>query len=174
MNRLIVLFFVLSSSLLFVPPSLAAAEQKIGVVNLQKALNLVEEGKRTMAGLKAEADSKKNQLEALKAEIKKMKDEVDKQKMVLSQEALGAKANEIQTKFIELQQKAMQFDSELKAKEGQSVQKIIVTLKTLVAEIAKKDNFDIVYENSADTIIYTSQAVDLTDALIKAYNAGRK
>lgn len=171
MNRVIALFIVLSSLLLAVPPSMAAAQQKVGIVNLQKCLNLVEEGKKTMATLKAEADSKKNQLEALKAEIKRMKDEIDKQKMVLSQEALGAKTNEIQTKFLDLQQKAMQFDQELKAKEAQSVQKIIVSLKTVVADIAKKDHFDIVYENSADTILYTSQAVDLTDAVIKAFNA---
>lgn len=151
--------------------SLAQAEEKIALVSLQRALNEVEEGKRAKTTLKADFDAKQKQLEALKADLKKMKDDVDKQKMVLSEEALKTKSNEIQTKFLELQQKAMEYEQELKKKEAESADKILTALKTLVLDLGKKNGYDIIYENSAEVVLYSSKGIDITPELIKVYNA---
>ena len=96
---LVLAIFILASQSAF-------AQEKIATVNLQKALNMVEEGKKTMEGIKADAAAKQKQLESMKAELKTMRDDVEKQKMVLSKEVLQQKMNEIQAKFFELQQKA--------------------------------------------------------------------
>lgn len=149
------------------------AEEKIGLVNLQSALNQVDEGKRAMSGIQSEVNAKKTELDNLKTNLKKMRDNVEKQKMVLSQDALQQKMGEIQTKFMELQQKAMQYDQELKKKESDSVQKILQKLRDVVVVVAKQGGYDMVYENSASTVLYSSKGVDITAEVIKAYNAGK-
>ncbi|EKD42217.1 MAG: hypothetical protein ACD_73C00262G0006 [uncultured bacterium] len=171
MKKIIVVLFLVGVSL--VCSHGAKAEEKIGLVSLQSALNQVEEGKRAMAGIQSEVTAKKNELDGLKANLKKMRDDVEKQKLVLSQDALQQKMGEIQTKFMELQQKAMQYDQELKKKESDSVQKILQKMKDVVVVVAKQGGYDIVYENSADTVIYSSKGVDITPDVIKAYNAGK-
>ena len=151
----------------------AQAEEKIGLVSLQSALNQVEEGKRAMSGIQGEVNAKKTELDNLKTNLKKMRDDVEKQKLVLSQEAMQQKMGEIQTKFMELQQKAMQYDQELKKKESDSVQKILQKLRDVVVVVAKQGGYDMVYENSASTVLYSSKGVDITPEVIKAYNAGK-
>lgn len=152
----------------------AAAQEKIALVSLQRALNEVEEGKRAKTTLKADFDAKQGQLESLKTNLKKMKDDLDKQKMVLSEEALKTKSGEIQTKFMELQQKAMQYEQELKKKEAESADKILNSLRTLVVNLAKKGGYDLVFENSGEAVLYSAKGVDITAELIKSYNAGQR
>lgn len=153
--------------------SMAHAEQKIGIVRLQDALNMVEEGKQAKAAIEADMNSKKKQLDSMKTELKAMQDDMSKKASVLSDEAKKAKANEMQTKLLELQQKAVQYEQELKQKENDSVQKILSSLKVLVTDIAKRDGYSMVYENSADVILFSTGINDITPDVIKAYNAKR-
>lgn len=151
----------------------AEAQQKVAVVSLQQALNQTEEGKKSMAAIQADMQLKKKQLDDMKTELKSMRDEIEKQKMVLSKEALDAKAGAIQTKFLELQRKAVEYEQALRQKETDSVGKILKSLRTVVIELAKREKYDIVYENSADVILYSANAVDITAEVIKAYNRGK-
>ena len=160
---LILVIFILASQSAF-------AQEKIATVNLQKALNMVEEGKKTMEGIKNDAAAKQKQLESMKAELKTMRDDVEKQKMVLSKEVLQQKMNEIQAKFLELQQKASQFDQDLKKREGEGIQKIIVALKPVAIQVAQQEKCTMLYENSAETILFAANSIDITDKVIQAYN----
>lgn|SRR3990167_4325682 len=152
-------------------PGHATAQEKIALVSLQKALNDVNEGKQVKATLKADFDAKQKQLESLKAELKKMRDDLDKQKMVLSEDALKAKAGEMQTKFMDLQNKAVQYENELKQKEAQNADRILSHLRNLTVQLAKEKQYDLVVENSADIVIYSAKAEDITGQLIQRYNA---
>lgn len=150
--------------------SVGLAVEKVAIVDLQKALNEVDEGKKAKAAIQADMDAKKKQLDVMKEEIKKMREDLEKQKAVLAKAALETKANAIQTKFLEFQQKAMQYDQELKQKEVASIQKILDALKLKVVALAKEKQYTIVYENSADIVLYSSTATDITGDLIQAYN----
>lgn len=171
-HKILLSAFVLS--LFLALPGLSVAQEKVALVSLQRALNEVEEGKRAMAGIQSEANAKKRELETLKESLKKMRDDLEKQKMVLTQEAMQAKASEIQTKFMELQQKAMQFDQELKKKENDSVSRILQRLRDTVIVVAKQAGYDMVFENSSETVIYSTKGVDITPDVIRAFNAGKK
>ncbi|MBI2340094.1 MAG: OmpH family outer membrane protein [Deltaproteobacteria bacterium] len=165
----IVVFFL---SLFFgASPGYATAQEKIALVSFQKALNDVNEGKQVKASLKADFDAKQKQLESMKTELKKMRDDLDKQKMVLSEDALKAKAGELQTKFMDLQNRAAQYENELKTKEAQNADRIISHLRTLAVALAKEKQYDLVVENSADIVVYSAKAEDITGELIRRYNS---
>ena len=68
-------------------PAVARAQQKIAYVDLQRALNEVEEGKAAKAALKKEFDSKQKALDERKTEFDRLRTDFEKQAAVMSEEA---------------------------------------------------------------------------------------
>jgi outer membrane protein len=154
--------------------SLSAQEMKIGLVDFQRALNEVEEGKAAKARLKGEFDEKQKTLDALQNELKAMKDNLEKQKLVLSQDALKQKETEYRDKFIELQKKLADFRGELQQKEAQYTSDIIVALRQIVQEVGAKDKYTLIFERGQDVVLYAPTAADLTPQVITLYNSRPK
>lgn len=151
--------------------SVVRAEQKIGVVNLQYALNNVTEGKSAKSALEAEGNQKKQQLTVLENELKKMQEDIQKQRPVLSESALKEKSDQFKIKYEELQKKAMSFEQELKRKEADNVERILGGLRTLVIQTAQRDGYAYVMENSQGAVVYFDKSVtDITNQIIAAYN----
>ena len=163
-------------ALLLSPLSLHAQDGKIAIVNLQYALNNTAAGKQAKTALESEGEQKKKQLELLESDLKKMQEEIQKQKLVLSESALQEKTNTLRQKYGELQQKAIDFEKELKRKESENIEKILVGLREVVSSIASKSGYLYVLENSQGTVVYTdpNAVTDITDEVIAAYNSKKK
>jgi len=73
----------------------AAAQTKIGYVDLQRALNEVDEGKAAKALLKKDFEEKQRQLDGKKADFEKLRAEFEKQSVVMSDQAKRDKAAEL-------------------------------------------------------------------------------
>ncbi len=153
---------------------LVAQELKIGIVDFQKALNDVEEGKTAKARLKTEFDQKQKSLDALQNELKTMKDNLEKQKLTLSKEAMAQKEEEYRNKFVELQKKLADSRGELQQKEAEATGKIITNLRQIVQEIGQRDKFTLIFEKGQDVLLYSSSATDLTSQVISTFNSRPK
>jgi Skp family chaperone for outer membrane proteins len=147
-----------------------AADQKIALVSLQKALNMVDDGKKAQDALHKDYEMKKKQLDALKVDLEKMNTDLEGQKAVLSQDAMNTKRKDLQTKFLDLQTKAADYERDLRTKASDTTQKILLALRDIVVEMSKQQNYSLVIENSAETVLYSQDAVDITDQVIAAYN----
>lgn len=168
-NYLFSLLAVFSFITFFVPR--VWAEDKIALVSLQRALNEVNEGKKAKSALELDYKAKQKEIESLKADLKKMKDEIDAGQGVWKPELKKQKTDELQAKFMTLQQKASDYETALKKQEAESADKILAALKTMVVDVAKKGSYTLLFENSAEFILYSAKGVDITDELIKEYNA---
>src|SRR5690606_29758469 len=73
----------------------AAEDMKIAYVDLQRALNEVDEGAAAKAALKKEFDAKQAELDKRQNELKAMKDEIDARGMMMTPEAKQEKAAEL-------------------------------------------------------------------------------
>ncbi|MBI1908950.1 MAG: OmpH family outer membrane protein [Deltaproteobacteria bacterium] len=154
-------------------PVVGAAESsgiKIGLVNFQKCLNSVEQGKKAKEALKAEFDTKQKKLDLQQNELKRIRDDVEKQKLVMSEEALRSKENDYKTKVMEIQKNLGDFRQDLMTKEGKMTSLILENLRKLVAEVGQKENYTLIVEGSQDAVIYTASKDDLTDKIISLYN----
>ena len=67
----------------------AAAQTKIGVVDMQRALAETEDGRKAKETLKKLFDQRQKTLDKQQDEIKTLKDNVEKQRDVLSREEIG-------------------------------------------------------------------------------------
>ncbi|HEY7514460.1 MAG TPA: OmpH family outer membrane protein [Vicinamibacteria bacterium] len=151
-------------------PALAAAEQKIGVVDLQRALNEVDEGKAAKALLKKDFDEKQKQLDGRKAEFDKLQADFEKQAVVMSDAAKKEKATDLDKRARELQGLFVQLQKDLSDREREATKGIFDRMATIVREIAQADGLAVVLERGAG-VVYATSSLDLTDEVIRKYNA---
>jgi outer membrane protein len=161
----------ISAALLALAAGAARAEVKLGVVDLQRALNEVDEGKAAKAVLKHDFDEKQKQIDAKKVEFEKMKAEFDKQSVVMADQAKREKATELDRKALELQQLFMQLQKDLSEREREVTRGIFEKMAAIVRDIAEADGFTMVLERTDAGIVYAPVSLDLTNELIRKYNA---
>ena len=152
----------------------AAADVKIGYVDFQRALNEVEQGKAAKASLQKDFADKQKVLDKDKTDLEKMQADFEKQAAVLSDEAKRDKAMEIQRRMNEAQGRLVGFQKELSEREREATRVIFEKMDGLVREISEAEGFTFVFEKNNAGIIVAPPANDLTNELIRKYNARYK
>ncbi len=151
-------------------PALARAEQKLGYVDLQRALNEVEEGKAAKASLKKDFDEKQKQLDAKKADFDRLQADLEKQAVVMSDAAKKEKGAELDKRARELQGLFVQLQKDLSDRERDATKGIFDRMAGIVREIAEAEGFTVVLEKGSG-IVYAPVSLDLTNELIRKYNS---
>jgi outer membrane protein len=155
-----------------VAPGVArAAELKIGYVDLQRAVSEVDEGKAARAQLKREFDEKQKKLDAKEAELKKLQADFEKQAVVLSEQAKTEKAADLERKFGEAQALLRQLQQELGGRERELMSALFDKMGQIVKEIATAEGFTFVLEKNQSGIMYAPASLDVTNELVRKYNA---
>jgi outer membrane protein len=165
------LFAVMALSAL--TPRLSAAQAaKVAIVDLQRAINETEEGRKAKDRLKKLFESRQQGLDKKQQELKKLKDELDQQKNVLSREALETKVESYQKQLVDLQQIYVEYQRELAEKEGELTKTIVERMERILRRIGQTDGYSLIMERSEAGVIYVPTNLDLTDVVIQRYNAG--
>lgn len=152
----------------------AFAKAKYGVVNMQKIILTVQEGKDARKGLEKEIKAKEKELTGKKAELDKMNKDWKTQAPLLSEEARLKKQKEFQEKFMTLRNEEMKFQNSIKQKEAQATQKIARKVAELATGMAKKKKLEAVFETNSAGLLYLQDPVDLTADIVKAYDKKTK
>lgn len=155
-------------------PTAAAGGQKVGFVDFQRALNETDVGKRAKAELKKVYDQRQQELQGLQKQLEAMKTELEKNRLTLNADALKQKEESYRQKFLELNQKLGDYKSELDQKESEKTGAILTTLKQVATRIGKEGGYSMILEKSQDVVLYSPVDADITDQVIRAYNAGAK
>ena len=148
----------------------AAADVKLGSVDLQRALNEVDEGKAAKALLKKDFEEKQKQLDAGKNDFEKARADFEKQQVVMSDQAKRDKASELDRRAMELQSTYQKLQQDLMKREQEMTGGIFQKMSDIVREMAEADGLTLVLERNAG-VVYALPALDLTNELIRKYNA---
>ena len=167
MNKLFAATVLLSS---FILPSIALAENKYAFVDLQRALEETEDGKKAKAKLKADFDRKQKELDEKQEDLKKMKEAFDKKAQLMKPEALQKEQKELQDRFIELQNIYARLQKDLAQKEQEATRGIFGKLQQVVTRIAEREKFSVVLEKNA-AVVYGQPSLDITNEVIRTYNS---
>jgi outer membrane protein len=150
-------------------PKLALAD-KLAVVDLQRALEETEDGKKAKAKLKSDFDRKQKELDEKQEDIKKMKEALDKKRNIMKPEALQKEEADLQNRFVELQQTYARLQRDLAQKEQEATRGIFGKLQTVVGKIAQANSFDVVLEKNS-AVVWGKDSLDITNEVIRRYNA---
>lgn len=146
----------------------------IGYVDIQRALIEVNEGKRAKDQLKGQFEIKQKELTQREEELKKLKDAIDKESVVKVDEATEKKKAEFQTKLMELQQKFMKEQKELQEAEAKLTTAITEKMRKVIGEIGEASGYTLILESSGTRMLFAKPHLDLTNEVIRKYNAKYK
>lgn len=151
----------------------ANAEVKIGYVDMQKAIQDTAAGKKAKKELEDEFNKKKKELEKKEADIKKMHEDFEKRSAAMNDDARNKKQNEIRTEMGKYQESAAKAQMDIQKKERDLTQPIVTKLKSMLEDIAKKEDYTVILEKSENSVMYAKKDIDLTERLVKAYDSGK-
>jgi len=169
------LLFLVAFGLLAGGVGRAAAQQqqlKIAVVDMQRALMEVEEGRKAKDQLKSLFDQRQKTLDKQQEDLRTMKEGIEKQRDVLSREVYAKKVEELQKALAELQNTYLEFQRELASKEAELTKPLIERMQRIVRQLGQSEGYALVVERGEAGVIYVPTSYDLTDVLIQRYNAG--
>ncbi len=146
------------------------AEVKVGMVNIQKIITTIKEGKSVNTTLEKSFKSKQNLVKKQEEGIKKLQADFQKQNLVLSEKAKAKKAGEIQQKIAAVRQQMMGYQKEIQKQEKELKKPILDKLKPIIDQISKDEKVAMTFEISSSPIVYAASTIDLTDKVIKAYD----
>lgn len=153
--------------------SLVAQAEKIGFVDMEKAIQETEAGKKAKKNLEADFAKKKKDLEKKEADIKKKGEDLEKKALVLSDDVKAKKQQEMQQEMRAYQELVQKSQMDIQKHERDLTQPIIVKVRKIIEDIAKKDGYSSVLVKNEQLVLYSTKENDLTERVIKEFN-GKK
>lgn len=146
----------------------------IGYVNIQRAILEVEEGRRAKDALKSTFENKQKRLSEREGELKKLKEAIEKESLVKDDAATRQRKLDFQNKLLELQQVFMKEQQELQQLEQKELSAITGKMKKLIEEIGEQGGYTLILEIQDSRLLYAKSHLDLTNEVIRKYNAKYK
>ncbi len=166
MRRLLV-SLVLPAALL-VGHAARAESIKIGYVDVQRAVQEVEEGKAAKSKLQGEVDAARAQVDAKQSALQKMDADYQKQVSVLSEDAKHKKQEELKKAYLETQQSAQELQESISKKEKAAMDSISQRMLQVIAEVSEREGLAFVLDKQA--LLYAPNSADVTNEVVRRYN----
>ena len=151
----------------------AAAQSKVAVIDVRRAVLETEQGLRVQATLKKLFDNRQVELDGKQRQLQADKETLDKEAQAgkLPKEQLQKKYETLQRAAAELQTTMVDYEREMQRKEGEMTTPILQGVLDAVKRIASQEGFEMVLEKSA--VPYFRGDLELTDRAIQLYNSGQ-
>jgi outer membrane protein len=151
-----------------------AATTKIAYVDVQKVLVRSVAGVAAREQLEREKANMQKDVDTRRSEVDKLRDELEKKGLVLSADAKREKEETLQRKVRDLRRQVDDFQKELERKEQALTQRILQELSGVIERFGKEQGFLLILEKRGASVIYGDADADLTEEIIKVFDASQK
>ncbi len=146
-----------------------AQDLKIGFVDLQRALNESEAGKRAKEDFRGQIDKIQGDLKRKKDDLDRMKEQIEKKGAVLKEEERRNMEKDFQKKVRDFERDYKDTQAEMQAKDNEFTAKILADLQEVIQALGRSENYTMILEASTN-VLYGNSANDLTERIIETYN----
>jgi len=162
----IVLFGFLGSAL--------AIDLKVAYVDIQKAVNESNAGKDAKKVITKEVEKFQRQIADKQKELQTLKDSLEKQAPMLTPDARATREKEYQNKLREFQRWGEDTQNEINQKRVEMERNISVALFKVIQKVGADEGYTLILEKNENIVLFVSKTIDITDRVIKAYDAQKK
>jgi outer membrane protein len=164
------LFLLLSS---LAPVFAQEAALKVGVVDLYKAIQESNQGKKAKADLESMVKSKQEALESKGRAIEKLRTDLEKQGDALSETAKKNKADEYERLTREYQRNMADSQNEIRKKESELLGRVVKQIGDIVTAIAQEEKYSLVLERANGVVLFVDASIDITDKVISQLDSAK-
>jgi len=154
--------------------SVLAAELKVAYVDIQKAVNESNAGKEAKKAITKDVEKFQHIAADKQKELQTLKESLDKQALMLTPDARANKEKEYQNKLREFQRWGEDTQNEVNQKRMEMERNISVALIKVIQKIGADEGYTVILEKNESIVLYASKTIDITDRVIKAYDAQKK
>jgi outer membrane protein len=148
--------------------SLAKADMKIAVVDIQTVIDSTKDGKKAKESLNKETADRQTLFETKKNEFKKAEEEFTKKQSVLTPAVRDEKQKELQNMYLEIQKMGLESEKMLKQKYVSLSQDIVKKIQSVITKAAVDKGYDLVLEKNQTP--YFNSAYEITQDIVKLYD----
>lgn len=142
---------------------------KFGYVDIQKAIQATEAGKKAKKELEAEFNKKKKVLEGKEKDLNEMRTDLEKKAMVLSEEVRDKRRAELQEEFMKYQKLASESQQSIQNRERELTGPIVEKMLKVVAKVAEKEGYSMIFVKNEQTLLWARKDLELTDRLVAEF-----
>jgi outer membrane protein len=147
----------------------AHAEMKFAYVDVQRALNECDAGKKAKAEFQGRVTSLEGRLQRQQNEVQALKDEIEKKGMLMTDNERQSKQDAYVAKLKNFERDYKDSKDELQAKDNEMTAKIVHDLAQVIRSLGERDGYTMVMEKGS--ILWGAPGIDITDQVIRNYNA---
>lgn len=148
----------------------AAEEFKVGLVDLDQAINSTDQGKAAREELSRKQRDAEGQLKPLVDKGKALQEELKSKRFVLSEEALYQKQLDLVELKTEIDNRAKELEDKFKVDKERLEGPLRKKLIEIVEEIGKNEGFGLILARGAGGMLYNREALDITEMVIQRFN----
>lgn len=154
--------------------SVWAVDYKIGCIDIQKAVNECNAGKDAKKVIAKEVEKFQRLIAERQKELQGMKESLDKQAPMLNPDARIAKEKEYQSKLRDFQRWGEDSQNEINQKRTEMERNISAGLQKVIQKVGADDGYTLIFEKNESIVLFASKAIDITDRVIKLFDAQKK
>jgi outer membrane protein len=156
------------------PGTVRSAEFKVGCLDIQRVMNECQAGLEAKKVIAKEMEKLQKLFEERQRELQAMKESLDKQGPMMKPEARATKEREFQTKVRDYQRWLEDNQKEIQQK-GREMERIILQgVQSVIKKKGEEEGYTVILEKNENIVLFSSKAIDITDQIIKAYDALKK
>lgn len=142
----------------------------IAVVDLNQALNSTDEGKAAREELARKQREAEAKVQPRIERFQGLQEELKSKKFVLSEEALYQRQLDLVELKNEIESDMKELEGKLKVDEERLVGPLRKKMIDVVQKIGRDQGFTLIVERAAPGLLYSREALDITDAVIEKFN----
>ncbi len=143
---------------------------KIGIVDLDQAVMSTNEGKAARDELERKKREAEQSIQPLAERYQEMAKEFEAKQFVLSDDARFQKQLDIQELRNEIESKSKQLQGQLELAQERLVGPLRTKLFEIVEEVGREGGYALIIGRGTPGVMYTREALDITDQVIKKFN----
>jgi outer membrane protein len=152
-------------------PVRAQEAGKVGLINSQEILDKSAEGKRALAQVQAADKKYADDIAKMDEAIKQLQNRLSTQRLTLTADAAAALQADIQKKQTDRKRAVEDATRAMQEIQARTFEKIQSDLIPLIEQVRKDRGLDLVYDVVKGGVVYFNPAVDLSDEIIRRYDA---
>jgi outer membrane protein len=150
----------------------AVVPNKIGVINIQGAIVGSNEGRRDFEALSKKFEPKQAELKTLNDEVESLKKQLTAQQDKLNEDERASRVRTIEQKQKSLQRALDDAQGEFQTQQNELANRIGTKMVEIIDKYAKANNLALIIDVSSQQtpVLWRSEQVDITPAIVEAYN----
>lgn len=151
---------------------LAAQEQKIAIIDTERVLATSTVGKQALEGLTALRLQKQQEGEALEKELTDLQARLQEGRLSLSEDKLAELQRQAEDKALAMRRFQDDANRELSQKRDEMLAEVDQKVMPVITRFGQQNGYDLIFRKFESGLIYADDAVDITDEVIAALDAG--